>query len=78
MSIFDYKLFESVPIQDLINENDVCLSDKESIKSEEHLSDEEYKNNYSFLENFKKKKIRNKKKSKLIPKPLVEETYISD
>uniref|UniRef100_A0A6C0F7G3 Uncharacterized protein n=1 Tax=viral metagenome TaxID=1070528 RepID=A0A6C0F7G3_9ZZZZ len=83
MKRFDYKLFESIPLQELINDTksdneSTNMSDKESIKSEDHLSEEEYKNNYSFLDSFKKKKKRKNISKTCKPIILVEETYVSD
>ena len=84
----DWNLLERVPIQQLIDDeyksdNDTeRSSDNESVKSEEFLSDEEVKNNYSFLESFKKRKTKKngkKKQVKLKQIPyVVKEDYSSE
>ena len=88
---FDYKFLESNAIQQIIEEQeksdtdtDKVFSDKESQDNSDndYLSDEEQKNNYSFLETFKtckRNKLRNpKKRQDKMPQPLIEEKYESD
>lgn len=79
---FDTTLFANVSINELINSCDaksdtdtLVSSDKESIKSDENLSDEEARNKYSFLDSFKK---RRKKPRRVPVRPLIEERYTSD
>lgn len=84
----DYDIFARISYNELIHheklssDTETDKSDKESVKSENenYFSDEEIKNNYSFLENFKKpqrKKLNKKKLSKPGP-PIVKEEYIPD
>ena len=80
----DYSIFEKVSLQEIIN-NDDLYSDADTEKSDKeeiYLSDEEFKNNYTFLESFRKpmkKNIKIKKKSKPPPpEPVKEEIEESD
>ena len=80
----DYSIFEKIQLQDIIN-NEELYSDTDTEKSEKeenYLSDEEFKNNYTFLESFKKSKNMTKKKkkkdSKPPPIPVKEEIYESE
>ena len=74
----DYSIFEKVPLQEILN-NEETYSDTDTEKSEQeenYLSDEELKNNYTFLESFKKsrkKKKEIKKKGKNPPPEPVKE-----
>ena len=75
----DYSVFEKIPLQDIIN-NDELYSDTDTEKSdkeENYLSDEEFKNNYTFLESFKKEKRKPIKIKKQLknppPEPVKEE-----
>ena len=82
----DYSMLENVPISELIAQDGAKsdqetpnTSDVDSVKSEDNLSDEEFKNHYSFLESFKKKRSKHRKHPKKIPQPpLMEEKYTSD
>ena len=79
---YDYSIFEKVSLQELINNDDV-ISDTDTDKSdkdENYLSDEEFKNNYTFLESFKKSN-KNKVKKKYVkspPEPVKEEVDESE
>ena len=79
----DFSIFEKIPLQEIIS-NDVLYSDPDTEKSdkedEQYLSDEEYKNKYTFLDSFKKPKVKKKVKKTLTkPPPLIkEEAYNSD
>ena len=75
----DYSVFEKIPLQDIIN-SDELYSDTDTEKSdkeENYLSDEEFKNNYTFLESFKKEKRQHIKIKKHVknppPEPVKEE-----
>ena len=75
----DYSVFEKIPLQDIIN-SDELYSDTDTEKSdkeENYLSDEEFKNNYTFLESFKKEKRKPIKIKKQLknppPEPVKEE-----
>lgn len=78
-------LLDSSIIQELIIQEgekfDTESSDKESVKSDKEdslLAEEEVKNNYSFLESFKKTRKKKIKKTTKPSLPLVEEKYNSD
>ena len=80
-------ILDSTTLQELITQEgeiyDVDSSDKESVKSDKEdfllNDDEEVKNNYSFLDSFKKTRKKNMKKEIKIPKtPLTQEAYKSD
>ena len=85
----DYDIFARISYNELIHQEKISnsdtetdKSDKESVKSDndQYFSDEEAKNNYSFLENFKKpqrKKMNKRKQSKSVPLIVMEE-YIPD
>ena len=81
----DYSIFEKIPLQEIIN-NEEFYSDTDTEKSEKeenYLSDEEFKNNYTFLESFKKTKKKSnkhtkKKDSKPPPEPVKEEIFESE
>jgi hypothetical protein len=78
----DYSIFEKVPLQEIIN-NDELYSDADTEKSDKednYLSDEEFKNKYTFLESFKKSKRSKLKKNvkHSPPEPVKEEIVESD
>ena len=79
----DLTIFDRVPVEELIKEQTDSTSDKESThslsdKGDDFLSDEEVKNNYSFLKTFKKSKKSKKHKVRPPPPAVKEEKYISD
>lgn len=80
----DYNALEQVPINELIMQDSKSdqdtphSSDIDSVKSEENLSDEEFKNKYTFLDAFKKKRRRSRSRKRPPPEPLIEEKYASD
>ena len=75
----DYSIFEKNSLQDIINSDELySVADTEkSDKDENYLSDEEFKNNYTFLESFKKEKRTHIKVKKHVknhpPEPVKEE-----